>query len=58
MQIILKDENERNNSGRTNPIGVVIYTRRISRCMEGKFVGGFRKQKKQNVMATTRHKVQ
>ena len=40
-----ENKNERDNSGRTNPIGSVIYAERISRYMKGKFVGEFRNRR-------------
>ena len=40
MQIILEDEVERSNSGRTSSIGFVIRAGGISRCMEGECDGG------------------
>ena len=42
MQIMLKDENERNISRRTNSIDLVIYAERISRCLERELVRRFR----------------
>ena len=36
MQVILKNENEKNNSKRVNVIDVDIYIRRSSRCLERK----------------------
>ena len=41
MQIIYKNENERGGSGRTDLIGVVICAERISKCLEGEYIGGF-----------------
>ena len=38
MLVIFKDKNKRSNSGRTNSMNIIIYTRWISRCMEGEFV--------------------
>jgi len=39
MQTIHKNEDERSSSGKTNPVDLVIYTRRISRCLEGEYFG-------------------
>ena len=41
MQTIYKNEDERGSSRRTNLIGVVICAGRISRCLKGKYIGGF-----------------
>jgi len=41
MQIIHKNENEKSSGGGTNPIDLIICTRRISRCMEREYTGGF-----------------
>ena len=45
MQIIPENENEKRNSGRIDPMGVIIYTSRIGRCMERKFIGKFRNRR-------------
>jgi len=45
MQIVLENEDEKGNSRRTNLIGLVICARGISRCIEGKFIREFGKQK-------------
>jgi len=42
MQVILKDENEKNNSKRVNIMDVDICIRRSSRCLERKCNSGFR----------------
>ena len=42
MQVILKNENEKNNSKRVNVIDVDIYIRRSSRCLERKCNSRFR----------------
>ena len=39
MQIIYKNENTEGNGKRAYLMGVIIYIRRISRCLEGKYVG-------------------
>ena len=36
MQIILEDEDEGEHGRRTGAVGVVICTRRVGRCLEGK----------------------
>ena len=41
MQIVYKNEDERSSSRRTDPVDFVIYARRISRCVEREYVGGF-----------------
>ena len=41
MQIIFEDEDERDNGGGTNPMNSVIYTGRISRCVEREYVRRF-----------------
>ena len=38
MLVIFKNKNKRSNSGRTNSMNIIIYTRWISRCMEEEFV--------------------
>ena len=45
MQIIFENKDEEGNSGRTNSMGSIIYVERISRCMEGNFVRGFRNRR-------------
>jgi len=45
MQIIFGNEDERGNSGRTSPMGSVICAGIVGRCIEGKFVGGFRNKR-------------
>ena len=42
MQVIPENEDERSNSGRIDPMSVIICIRRIGRCMERKFIGIFR----------------
>ena len=37
MQTIHKDEDERDGSGRTNSMNVVICTERIGRCVKGEY---------------------
>ena len=39
MQVIHKDEDERSTTRGTGPMGAVLCVRRISRCVEGKYVG-------------------
>jgi len=39
VQAVYIDEDEMTTSGRTNPVGVVIYTRKSSRCVEGEYIG-------------------
>ena len=39
MQAVHTYEDEGDTSGRTNPIGIVIYAGRISRCLEGEYDG-------------------
>ena len=41
MQIIFEDEDEKGNSGGTDPIDSVIYTGRISKCVKRKYVRRF-----------------
>ena len=41
MQIILKDKDKGNISRRTNSMDLVIYIRRISKCLEREFVERF-----------------
>jgi len=41
MQIIYKNKDEGGGSRRTNSIDVVICVERISRCLEGEYIGGF-----------------
>ena len=41
MQPIFENADERNNGGRTDSMGTVIYTRRISGCVEGEYTRGF-----------------
>lgn len=41
MQIILENKDERSNSGKTNLMDSIMYTRRIGRCVERKFIRGF-----------------
>ena len=40
MQIIHKDEDDRSGSRRTNSIGAIICTGRISGCLEGECLEG------------------
>ena len=40
MQTIYKDEDEGGGSRRTDLVGIIIYTRKISRCLEGECLGG------------------
>ena len=42
MQAISEDEDERNNSRRTNLVNVVIYIERIGGHMEREFIKEFR----------------
>ena len=42
MKIVHKDENERDTTREAGPIGAVLYTKRISRYVEGKCVGRIR----------------
>ena len=42
MQVVFEDENERSNGGRANSMGVVICAERISRYIEGEYIGRFR----------------
>ena len=37
MQTISKNEDEEGSSRRTDLIGIVVYTGRIGRCLEGKY---------------------
>ena len=39
MQVIFEDENE---SGRANSMGIVICAERVSRYIEGEYIGKFR----------------
>jgi len=41
MQVIFENENERNNSRKTNVVDIDIYTRRSSKCLEGKCIRRF-----------------
>ena len=41
MQTIFENVDERNNGGRTDSMDTVIYTRRISRCVEEEYTRGF-----------------
>jgi len=45
IQTIFEDVNEKNSVRRTDLIGTVLYIRGISRCMEGKYIEGFRIRK-------------
>ena len=38
MQAVYTNENKRNTSRRTNPVGIVICARRSSRCVEGEYI--------------------
>ena len=40
MQIILKNKDERNSSGRANPVCAIIYTGKINGYVERKYIGG------------------
>ena len=42
MQVIYKNKNERRYSKRINIVDIVIYTRRVSRYVEEKYLGRFR----------------
>jgi len=39
MQTIHKNEDERSSSEETNLMDLVIYTKRISKCLEGEYFG-------------------
>jgi len=39
MQVVYKDEDEGSTTRGTGPMGAVLCTRRVSRCVEGKCVG-------------------
>ena len=39
MQTIYMDEDERSTSGGTNLVGIVIYARGSSRCVEEEYIG-------------------
>ena len=41
MQVIYKDKDKKSSSRRANIVDLVLYTRRISRYMKGKYVGRF-----------------
>ena len=41
MQAIFMDENEERYSARTNPMDTIIYIRKISRYLEGKYTKRF-----------------
>ena len=45
MQIVFKNKNERSSDREIDLVGIVIYTRRISRCLKGKCTGKFRSGK-------------
>ena len=38
MQVVYKNEDEGSSHGGANLVGTVIYIRKISRCMEGKYI--------------------
>ena len=40
MQIIYQNEDERNNSGKTDLVGIIIYVERVSRYMKEKYTKG------------------
>ena len=42
MQVVLKNEDERGNSGETSAVGPLVYTGRVSRYMKGKYDGRIR----------------
>ena len=39
MQVVYKDEDEGGTTRGTGPMGAVLHARRVSRCVEGKYVG-------------------
>ena len=41
MQVIFEDEDERNDNRRVSTVDSVLHTGRISRYIEGKYVGRF-----------------
>ena len=45
MQVVFKNENEKSSSKGTNSVGAVLYTKKISRCLEEKYFGRFRSRK-------------
>jgi len=45
MQIIFESKNEGSSDRRTNSVNVVIYIRRISRCVEKEYIGESRVRK-------------
>ena len=40
MQVVYKDENEESTTRETGQMDAVLCIRRVSRCIEGKCVGG------------------
>ena len=40
MQVVYKDENKESTTRETGQMGAVLCIRRVSRCIEGKCVGG------------------
>ena len=44
MQIISKDKVERDNSGRTNSIGIILCARRISECVKREYIRRLRNE--------------
>ena len=39
MQVVHKDEDKGGTTRGTGSIGIVLHVRRVSRCVEGKYVG-------------------
>ena len=42
MQVVYKNKNKVDSSRRTDSVGVVLYTGRISKYLKGKYIGGFK----------------
>ena len=44
MQVVFENKNEESSTRRTNPVDLVIYIRRVSRHLERKCIGRFRRK--------------
>lgn len=45
MQVVYKNEDERRSSRRTDPVNFVIYTRKVSKCVEREYIRRFRSRR-------------
>ena len=45
MQVIWESKDERGTNRETDPMGAVLHVERVSRCVEGKYVGGTRSRR-------------